>query len=199
MSSDEGINEGRRRFLIASTAAVGGVGAAGVAVPFVKSWNPSAKAKAAGAPVTVDISKLEPGSKMTAEWRSKPVWIVRRTDEAVASLAKVESELRDPNSEAEQQPSYAVNRHRSRRPDILVLVGLCTHLGCSPTFRPEVGVEALGGENWHGGFFCPCHGSTFDFAGRVYKGVPAPLNLPVPPYSFDGDNVIVIGLDEETA
>ncbi len=195
----DSVNEGRRWFLIGATGAVGAVGAAGVAVPFVKSWNPSAKAKAAGAPVKVDISKLEPGGRIIAEWRSKPVWVVRRTEESLAALAKIEENLRDPASEQEQQPGYAKNEYRSLRPEILVLIGLCTHLGCSPTYRPEVGAADLGGDSWMGGFFCPCHGSKFDLAGRVYKSVPAPTNLEVPPYSFESDNVIVVGVDEEVA
>ena len=195
----DNVNEGRRWFLLGATGAVGAVGAAGVAVPFVKSWNPSAKAKAAGAPVKVDISKLEPGGLVIAEWRSKPVWIVRRTEESLASLAKLEDKLKDPASDQEQQPSYTKNTHRSVRPEILVLIGLCTHLGCSPTYRPEVGAADLGGDEWLGGFYCPCHGSTFDFSGRVFKGVPAPTNLEVPPYSFETENVIIVGVDEEVA
>ena len=195
----DSVNEGRRWFLIGASGAVGAVGAAGVAVPFVKSWNPSAKAKAAGAPVKVDISKLEPGARIIAEWRSKPVWIVRRTEETLANLAKVEGNLRDPNSEQQQQPDYAKNQYRSLRPEILVLVGLCTHLGCAPSYRPEVGAADLGGDEWLGGFYCPCHGSKFDLAGRIFQGVPAPTNLVVPPYMFESDNVIVVGVDEEVA
>ena len=195
----DSVNEGRRWFLIGASGAVGAVGAAGVAVPFVKSWNPSAKAKAAGAPIKVDISKLEPGGRIIAEWRSKPVWVVRRTEETLVDLAKVEGSLRDPNSEQQQQPDYAKNQYRSLRPEILVLVGLCTHLGCAPSYRPEVGAADLGGDEWLGGFYCPCHGSKFDLSGRVYQGVPAPTNLVVPPYMFESDNVIVVGVDEEVA
>lgn len=195
----DSVNEGRRWFLIGASGAVGAVGAAGVAVPFVKSWNPSAKAKAAGAPVKVDISKLEPGGRIIAEWRSKPVWVVRRTEETLADLAKVEGNLRDPSSDQQQQPDYAKNQHRSRRPEILVLIGLCTHLGCAPTYRPEVGAADLGGDEWMGGFYCPCHGSKFDLSGRVFQGVPAPTNLVVPPYMFESDSVIVVGVDEEVA
>jgi len=195
----DSVNEGRRWFLIGASGAVGAVGAAGVAVPFVKSWNPSAKAKAAGAPVKVDISKLEPGGRIIAEWRSKPVWVVRRTEETLADLAKVEGNLRDPNSEQQQQPAYAKNQYRSLRPEILILVGLCTHLGCAPSYRPEVGAADLGGDEWLGGFYCPCHGSKFDLSGRVYQGVPAPTNLVVPPYMFESDNVVVVGVDEEVA
>ena len=190
MSAD-GVNKTRRN-LIAGTALLGAVGAVGVAVPFVKSWNPSAKAKAAGAPVTADISKLEPGQQMVVEWRGKPVWVVRRTKEALADLAKVESDLRDPKSDESVQPENAKNQWRSTKPEYLVLTGICTHLGCSPLYRPEIAPADLG-PSWRGGFFCPCHGSRYDLAGRVYSGVPAPLNLEVPPYKFDSDTVITIG------
>lgn len=197
MSQEDGVDQTRRWLAIGATSAVGAIGAGFVAVPFVKSWNPSAKAKAAGAPVTVDISKLEVGQKMLVEWRSKPVWVVRRSQEALDRLEGVESELRDPNSEVDLQPAYAKNRFRARedRKDIIVLVGLCTHLGCSPTYRPEITAD------WAGGFFCPCHGSTFDFSGRVLAGVPAPTNLEIPPYSFlaENKNLLVVGLDEENA
>ncbi len=189
--STDGVNKTRRN-LIAGTALLGAVGAVGVAVPFVKSWNPSAKAKAAGAPVTADISKLEPGQQMVVEWRGKPVWVVRRTKEALADLAKVESDLRDPKSDESVQPENAKNQWRSIKPEYLVLTGICTHLGCSPLYRPEVAPADLG-PSWRGGFFCPCHGSRYDLAGRVYSGVPAPLNLEVPPYKFDSDTVITIG------
>lgn len=194
--STDGVNQGRRRFLIAATASVGVVGVAGVAVPFVKSWNPSAKAKAAGGPIEVDISKLELGQRMTVAWRSKPVWILRRTHEALESLKLVEGDLRDPTSEVLQQPAYARNQYRSRKPEILVLMGVCTHLGCSPLYRPEVAPVDLGA-SWKGGFFCPCHGSRFDLAGRVFQGVPAPKNLEVPPHSYKSDSVIIVGVDEE--
>lgn len=197
--NNEGVNQNRRWFLIGSTAAVGAVGAAAVAVPFVKAWNPSAKAKAAGAPIKVDISKLSPGERVIAEWRSKPVWIVRRTAESLADLSSLDDSLRDPASEMEQQPSYAQNAHRSIKDEYLVLVGLCTHLGCSPTYRPELGAQDLGGDSWLGGFFCPCHGSKFDLAGRVFQGVPAPYNLEVPPHFYEDETTIVIGIEEETA
>ena len=189
--STDGVNKTRRN-LIAGTALLGAVGAVGVAVPFVKSWNPSAKAKAAGAPVTADISKLEPGQQMVVEWRGKPVWVVRRTKEALADLAKVEGDLRDPKSDESVQPENAKNQWRSIKPEYLVLTGICTHLGCSPLYRPEIAPADLG-PSWRGGFFCPCHGSRYDLAGRVYSGVPAPLNLEVPPYKFDSDTVITIG------
>lgn len=196
--STDGVNEGRRRFWIGASSAVGAVGAAGLAVPFVKSWNPSAKAKNAGAPVVADISKLEPGQRLTVEWRGKPVWILKRTPEAIASLQAVLPQLADPDSNDSAQPEYAKNEGRSREEhsDIIVLVGLCTHLGCSPLYRPEVGPAAADlGNDWKGGFFCPCHGSKFDFSGRVFKSVPAPLNLEVPPYYFISDTVIKIGED----
>ena len=190
--STDGVDLSRRRMLVGVTAAVGAVGIVGAAVPFVKSWNPSAKAKAAGAPVTADLSGLEPGQQMVVEWRGKPVWVVRRTPEALADLKKVEGSLRDPKSDESVQPDFAKNEYRSIKPNYLILVGICTHLGCSPTYRPEVAPADLG-QSFRGGFFCPCHGSTYDMAGRVYKGVPAPLNLEVPPYKYIGDNVVVIG------
>ena len=190
--STDGVNHGRRRMLIGATAAVGAVGVVGAAVPFVKSWNPSAKAKAAGAPVTADVSRLEPGQQMTVEWRGKPVWVVRRTPESLATLKKVAGDLRDPESAESLQPDTSKNEHRSIKPEFLVLVGICTHLGCSPLYRPEVAPADLG-PSYQGGFFCPCHGSTYDMAGRVFKGVPAPTNLEVPPYRYDSDAVITIG------
>ncbi|WP_237066226.1 ubiquinol-cytochrome c reductase iron-sulfur subunit [Microbulbifer guangxiensis] len=195
--SDDGVNVGRRRFLTAATSVVGGVGAVGVAVPFVKSWNPSAKAKAAGAPVKFNVSKMEPGQMVTVEWRGKPVYVVRRSEEALQNLDKVTPLLRDPSSEESVQPAYVNPENRAIKPHLLVLVGLCTHLGCAPMFRPEVGATDLGGDEWFGGFFCPCHGSKYDMAGRVYLGVPAPTNMDVPPYSYEGDDIIVIGVDQE--
>ncbi|MBB3169138.1 ubiquinol-cytochrome c reductase iron-sulfur subunit [Simiduia aestuariiviva] len=195
--SNDGVNEGRRRFLTAATSVVGAVGAVGVAVPFVGSWNPSAKAKAAGAPVRANVSKLEPGQMIVVEWRGKPVYIVRRTEETLQSLPGMADQLRDPESIEQQQPAYAQNEHRSIKPEFLVLLGLCTHLGCAPMYRPDVGAQDLGGDEWLGGFFCPCHGSKFDLAGRVYKGVPAPINLEVPPYTFETDSVVLIGVDQE--
>ena len=196
--SNDGVSTGRRRFLVAATSVVGAVGAVGVVTPFVKSWNPSAKAKAAGAPVKLNISKIEPGQQVVAEWRGKPVFVVRRTGDMLENIKKQDDRVRDPSSGASEQPAYAVNEYRSRKDDLLVLVGLCTHLGCSPKFMPEVTpMEFEAG--WLGGYYCPCHGSKFDLAGRVYKGVPAPTNLEVPPYSYDGDDVIVIGVDEESA
>jgi len=198
MSSD-GVNSGRRRFLTVATSAVGVAGAVGIAVPFVQSWNPSARARAAGAPVKADISKLEPGQMVVVEWRGKPVYVMRRTPEQVEDLASLNAELKDPDSANEdQQPAYITGIDRSIKPDLVVLVGLCTHLGCAPKFRPEVGATEFSTDgSWRGGFFCPCHGSTFDFAGRVFSGVPASDNLLVPPYSYENDDVIVIGVDQE--
>jgi ubiquinol-cytochrome c reductase iron-sulfur subunit len=189
----------RRRFLTAATSAVGAAGVVGVATPFVGSWNPSEKAKAAGAPVKADISKIEPGQMVVVEWRGKPVYVLHRTEEQVKDLPKLDGDLKDPGSEISDQPAYITGEGRSLRPELLVVVGLCTHLGCAPKFRPEVGAADLGGDSWMGGFFCPCHGSKFDLAGRVYSGVPASANLVVPPYTFEGDNVLVIGVDAEAA
>ncbi|MCY4044488.1 MAG: ubiquinol-cytochrome c reductase iron-sulfur subunit [Cellvibrionales bacterium] len=196
--SNEGVNTSRRRFLIATTAAVGSAGVAGVAVPFLGSWRPSAKAKAAGAPVKADLSKLKPGELITVEWRGKPVYIMYRTKEQLASLATLTSTLRDPDSNESIQPEYTKNEGRSTKPEYVVLVGLCTHLGCAPNPRPEVAAADLG-KDWLGGFFCPCHGSKYDLAGRVYKAVPAPTNLDVPPYKYLSDTVILIGEDEEVS
>ena len=195
------INKQRRYFLIGATSAVGAVGVVGAAVPFVASWMPSAKARALGAPITIDISKLKPGEMLgpVPAWRGQPVFVVYRDPEDVERLEQPNDELADPNSDnTEMQPDYARNPWRSRRPEIGVLVGLCTHLGCSPKYYGEVEPQPFD-EDWQGGFFCPCHGSRFDLAGRVVKGVPAPDNLPVPPYRFLSDTVIQIGVDEETA
>ncbi|WNW11706.1 ubiquinol-cytochrome c reductase iron-sulfur subunit [Pseudomonas sp. DTU_2021_1001937_2_SI_NGA_ILE_001] len=196
--SNDGVNAGRRRFLVAATSVVGAAGAVGAAVPFVGSWFPSAKAKAAGAPVKVNIGKIEPGQQMVAEWRGQPVFILRRTSQILEGLGRIGGQLADPESKQSVQPGYVDHALRSIKPEILLLVGLCTHLGCSPTFRPEVAPADLGPE-WVGGYFCPCHGSRYDLAGRVYKSQPAPLNLPVPPHSYESDTVIVIGVDQEGA
>ncbi|EKO3450097.1 ubiquinol-cytochrome c reductase iron-sulfur subunit [Vibrio fluvialis] len=192
--SNAPLNNGRRRFLTATTAVVGGLGAAAVAVPFIKSWNPSAKAKAAGAPVEVDISKLEEGQMVRVEWRGKPVWVVRRSQSVVNALKEHDNQLRDPNSNEEQQPTYAQNTYRSIKPEYFIAVGICTHLGCSPTYLPDSFNEQVQGVK--SGFFCPCHGSKFDMAGRVFQGVPAPLNLVIPKYMYLSDTRIVIGFDE---
>ncbi len=196
--SNQGVDPGRRRFLTLTTSVVGGAGVAAAAWPFLASLAPSERAKALGAPVTVDVSKAEAGQKITVAWRGKPVWIVKRTPEMVASLDKVTADLRDPESAEAQQPDYAKNGARSIKPDVLVMVGSCTHLGCSPTFRPDHPAPEIH-SNWQGGFFCPCHGSMFDLAGRVYKGVPAPLNLVVPPHRYEGDHTLVIGEDQTGA
>jgi len=197
--SNQGVNKGRRQFLAAATSVVGAAGVVAVAVPFVASWNPSAKAKAAGAPVKADISKLEPGQMVVVEWRGKPVYVVRRTQEVLDALGQEPDRLRDPESAESVQPDYVDASQRSIKAEFLVLVGLCTHLGCAPKYRPEVGAADLGGAEWLGGFFCPCHGSKFDLAGRVYKSVPAPTNLEVPPHFYESDRVLVIGIDQETA
>jgi len=197
--STNNVDTGRRRFLVASTSVVAAVGAGFVAVPFLSSWMPSERAKNAGAPVEVDISKLEEGRLMIVEWQSKPVWIVKRSAKALSDLVTLDDKLRDPASEnIDQQPEYAQNANRSIKPEIAVIVGICTHLGCSPTFRPDIAAADLGAD-WLGGFFCPCHSSKFDLAGRVYQGVPAPTNLAVPPHKYLSDNVIVIGVDGEAA
>jgi len=196
-----GLNKQRRYFLIGATSAVAGLGAVGAAVPFVASWMPSAKARALGAPVTLDISKLQPGEILgpTPAWRGQPVFVVFRKPEAIQILEQNTDDLADPASEnTEMQPDYAQNPWRSKRPEIGVYLGLCTHLGCSPKFHGAVQPEPFD-PDWQGGFFCPCHGSRFDMAGRVAKGVPAPDNLPVPPYQFLSDSVIIIGEDGETA
>ena len=184
----------RRRFLTVATAITGGIGAVGITVPFVASFKPSARAQALGAPVEVDIGKLESGALLKIEWRGKPVWVLHRTPEMLATLGEVESELRDPNSEEPQQPDYARNEFRSVKAEYLVVTGSCTHLGCAPAERFDVGPADLGAD-WKGGFYCPCHGSKFDLSGRVYAGVPAPLNLVVPPYRYITDSTILIGSD----
>jgi ubiquinol-cytochrome c reductase iron-sulfur subunit len=195
MSEYGNVDNKKRRFLIGATTVVGGIGAAAAAVPFGMSFWPSERAKAAGAPVEHDISKLEPGQQIRVEWRGKVVWIINRTPTMLATLPKLDDRVADPKSDVDHQPAYAKNENRSRKPEIFVAVGICTHLGCSPTFRPEVAPADLG-PDWLGGFFCPCHQSKFDLAGRVYKGVPAPTNLIIPPYRFVTDTMIVIGEDE---
>ena len=197
--ADQGVNSGRRRFLTATTVVVGGAGAAMAAIPFLKTLQPSARAQVAGAPVTEDISKLEPGQRIVVQWRGQPIWIIRRTPEMLAVLPTVEDRLRDPESDnIDQQPDYARNEYRSIKPELLVLVGICTHLGCSPTFFPEMVAEPFDAD-WKGGFYCPCHNSRFDLAGRVYQGVPAPSNLVVPPYHYIDDEHIQIGVNPEGA
>lgn len=187
-----------RRNLIAATAAVSAAAGAGAAVPFVWSWWPSERAKAAGAPVEVDVSRMEPGELKIIEWRGKPVWVVRRTKEMLESLKAVAAQLTDPSSSASAQPEYAKNETRAVKPEYMVMEGVCTHLGCSPQLK---GVDAKGemGGDWAGGFYCPCHGSKFDYAGRVFKGAPAPLNLPVPPHTYLSEGTILIGDDKKGA
>ncbi|CEA02987.1 ubiquinol--cytochrome c reductase, iron-sulfur subunit [Pseudomonas saudimassiliensis] len=196
--SNDGVNNGRRRFLVAATSVVGAAGVVGVAVPFVGSWFPSARAKAAGAPVKVNISKIEPGQQIVAEWRGQPIFISRRTPEALALLDETDGIVADPNSESSDQPEYVDGKTRAIKPEILVVLGICTHLGCSPLFKPQVGAADMGAD-WKGGYFCPCHGSYYDMSGRVFKSMPAPLNLPVPPHTYESDDVIIIGVDQETA
>ena len=197
--ANDGVDYGRRRLLTAATTVVGGAGVVAVAWPFVASMQPSARAQAAGAPVEVDIGKIEPGQLIRVEWRGKPVWIVHRTQNMLKSLTNVKEKLRDPESEVvSQTPVFAKNEYRSVKPEYLILVGICTHLGCSPTFRPELAPADLG-PDWEGGFFCPCHGSSFDMSGRVYKNVPAPTNLEVPPHRYLSETRLLIGETEETA
>ena len=196
---DDRVDTGRRRFLTAVTSGVGVVGGVFAATPFVLSMTPSERAKAAGAPVEIDISKLEPGQMLKEIWRGNPVWIINRTPEMLDSLKAVEGELRDPASEQSIQPDYARNEYRSQKPEILVLVGICTHLGCSPVQKFAVGPDSGISDDWPGGFFCPCHGSKFDLAGRVYQNVPAPTNLVVPPYKFVNETLILVGVEGEAA
>ena len=198
--TDDSTNTGRRRFLVGSTSVVGAAGVAGAAVPFIGSWNPSAKARAAGAPVRIDISRLQDGEMLgpIPAWRGRPIFVIRRSEAALSALNEDPDRLADPDSEDPEQPGYAQNEFRSRTPEVLVLVGLCPHLFCSPTPHIALRPEPFDTE-WRGGFFCPCHGSRFDLAGRVYSGSPASRNMQVPPYSFEGDEVLVIGIGEETA
>jgi ubiquinol-cytochrome c reductase iron-sulfur subunit len=198
--ADKELDQKKRRFLVAATGVAGGVAGVAAAVPFVGSMWPSERAKAAGAPVEADISQLAPGEKMTVEWRGQPVWIVRRTPDMLKDIKESDSKVADPNSKRNQDeltPEYARNEFRSRKPELLVVVGICSHLGCSPQDRFKPGAEAFEAD-WKGGFYCPCHGSLFDLAGRVYKNKPAPDNLKVPPYTFLSDNKILIGEDKET-
>ena len=195
--ANSGVDKGRRRILIAATSVVGAAGAAAVAAPFLMSWSPSARALAAGAPVEIPVNKVEPGQLLRVIWRGKPVWVVNRTKEMLDTLPGLSDQLKDPDSNnIKQQPAYAKNLARTRegKEQYLVLVGICTHLGCSPTFRPELGPADLGAA-WKGGSYCPCHGSRFDLAGRVFKNVPAGANLEVPPYYFKDDNTILVGED----
>src|SRR5215472_16300471 len=194
MAEDANIDQRKRRFLIGATTAVGSAGAVAAAVPFLMSFWPSERAKAAGVPIEVDIGKLEPGQKINVEWRGKVVWVIHRTKEMIDGLPKADSKVADPKSDIDHQPKSCKNEGRSIKPEIFVAIGICTHLGCSPTFRPEIAPSDLGAD-WLGGFFCPCHQSKFDLAGRVFKGVPAPTNLVIPPYQFLSDTRIRIGED----
>ncbi len=196
--ANEEVNTGRRRFLTATTAVVGAVGAGFAAVPFIKSWSPSARARFAGAPVSQDISALQEGQQMVLNWRGQPIFISRRSKGMLDVLGSMDALVADPKSAASEQPAYAANATRSIKPEISVLVGVCTHLGCAPEFKPEVKPEPFD-PDWKGGYFCPCHKSRYDLAGRVYKAQPAPTNLPVPPYHFESDSTVVIGVDPEGA
>ena len=198
MSTEGKMNCGRRRLIIA-TAAVGGAGAITAMVPFLSSMLPSERAKAAGAPVEVDVSKLMPGQMITVEWRGKPVWILNRSEEMLATLPALAGELADPKSDEKQQPDYCKNETRSVNPNLLVAIGICTHLGCSPTSKFKKGAEEGMSADWAGGFLCPCHGSTFDFSGRVFKNKPAPTNLEVPPHMYLTETRILIGEDKKGA
>jgi len=192
--TDDGVDTSRRKFLTTATVATGVVGTAFVLVPFIQSWKPSERARALGAPTELDLTKLEPGQMTIVTWRKQQIYVVKRTPEMVASLATDEARLKDPKSEKSEQPEYAKNEQRSVRPDVLVLIGVCTHLGCLPKSRFEPGTADMG-TDWPGGFFCPCHGSKFDLAGRVFEGSPASVNLRVPPYSFEQDSKLVVGVD----
>jgi ubiquinol-cytochrome c reductase iron-sulfur subunit len=194
----EGIDKDKRRFLVTATTVVGGIGVGFASVPFIMSMQPSAKTQAAGAPIEVDISKLEYGQKVTYEWRGKPVWIVRRTQQNLDDLKSdtLKAKLSDPDSQVDQQPSYAQNQARSIKPEYFVVIGICTHLGCSPSYVKEDDSHDLGSD-WKGGFFCPCHGSFFDLAGRVFEGLPAPTNLVVPPHAYLSDTRILVGVDPQ--
>jgi ubiquinol-cytochrome c reductase iron-sulfur subunit len=195
MASEHDDVDTQRRLLVKATAAAGGVGLATAMIPFIQSMSPSEAAKAAGAPVEVDLSAVAPGSLSTVEWRGRPVWVLHRTGAMLAALNQHPERLADPRSQQDQQPPYAANATRSIRPEFMVMIGICTHLGCVPVFRPEVAPPDLGAD-WEGGFYCPCHGSRFDLAGRVYRNVPAPRNLEVPPYVFLSDARLVIGTDQ---
>ena len=196
MNEEIKVNKTRRKLVVA-TSVVGGAAGVGAAVPFVISMWPSERAKAAGAPVEADISRLAPGELAIIEWRGKPVWVIRRTKEMLDSLKAVTPRLTDPASKASEQPKYAENEYRSAKPDLMVMEGVCTHLGCSPQLKSAEAKAEMGGD-WTGGFYCPCHGSKFDYAGRVFRGAPAPTNLKVPPYTFLSDNTLLIGEDQET-
>jgi ubiquinol-cytochrome c reductase iron-sulfur subunit len=193
------VDEKKRRLLVVATSVAGGIATAGVAAPFIASWFPSARALAAGAPVEVDISKLEPGQQITVEWRGKPVWVLKRTPEMLAKLKGHDEILADPKSEGARQPAYVKGEARSIKPEIFVAEGVCTHLGCSPTLKKEIGAASDMGADWPGGYYCPCHNSRFDLSARVYKGSPAPTNLPIPPHRYASEGLLVIGEDTKEA
>ena len=195
----DNVDEKRRRMLLVATSGAGAVIAGGAAAPMLVSWFPSAKALAAGAPVEADISKLEPGQQITIEWRGKPVWVLRRTPEMVARLGQNAGFLADPESKASKQPDYVKGPGRSIKPEVFIVEGVCTHLGCSPTLKKEVGAASDMGADWPGGYYCPCHNSRFDLAARVFKGSPAPTNMTVPPHRYASDTVVVIGEDTKGA
>lgn len=188
------IDQKRRCFLRRATTAVGGIGLAAAAVPFISYWLPSADTEAASAPIRIDISKLKPREQLTVPWRGMPIWVISRDNEMMDTLAKITNKLRDPLSEQDQQPEYCKNTHRSIKPEIFVSIGICTHLGCVPTYRPDVATVS---PDWLGGFYCPCHGSKYDLAGRVYQDVPAPLNLKIPRHMYATDTEIIIGEDAD--
>ena len=194
--SDMSVDTSKRRFLVTMTSAVGGIAAVGTAIPFVASMMPSARTKAAGAPVEVDISKIEPGMQLSVEWRGDPIWVVRRTNDMLATLGKHDDQLTDPASKDSIQPEYCANPTRSINPEYMIVRGICTHLGCSPTFRPELAPADLGAD-WTGGWFCPCHGSRFDLAARVFNGSPAPTNLKIPPHKYLSASTVLIGDDKK--
>ena len=199
MSQSKAPVSGSRRTLLIATGALGAVGAVAVAAPFVLSMTPSARARAAGAPVEVDISKVEPGMMITVEWRGRPVWIIHRTKEMLDALPKMDERVADPQSNQPLQPEYAKNESRALKPEYLVIVGICSHLGCSPSEKMKAGPDSGLGDDWLGGFLCPCHGSKFDLAGRVFKGMPAPVNLTIPPYKYLTDTRLIIGEDTKGA
>lgn len=194
MTTQEEVDLKKRCLLRNATAAVGGIGLAATSVPFISYWLPSADTEAAGAPVTVDISTLQPKQQLTVAWRGQPIWVIRRTQDMIDDLPKLNNLLRDPDNQEDQQPTYAKNIYRSIKPEFFVAIGVCTHLGCIPNYRPDVGGIS---PDWLGGFYCPCHGSKYDLAGRVYQGVPAPLNLVIPRYMFSNDKEIIVGKDQE--
>lgn len=196
MTVKDKVDEERRCFLRKATATMGGIGIAATSIPFISYWMPSTDVEAAGTPIEVDLTQIKPEQQLAVVWRGKPIWVIRRTKEMLDNLPKLNSVLRDPNSEEDQQPPYAKNMYRSIKPEIFVAIGICTHLGCIPTYRPDVGSVMPG---WLGGFYCPCHGSLYDLAGRVYQNVPAPKNLEIPSYAYINDNRIIIGEDQPPA